>query len=114
LRHPELVPGRVTEAGVDAVGLLRRLLRELDAAALQVFVARLDVVRREEKPAGGAFGQQRLDLLARVLVEDGRAGTAMSVMATSGWPGTPTLSQRKFPISGTVTSSRSSIPSFSV
>jgi hypothetical protein len=44
----------------------------------------------------------------------GGPGTAMSVTATSGWPGTPTLSQRKLPISGTVTSSRSSRPSFSV
>ena len=43
----------------------------------------------------------------------GGPGIAMSVMATS-WPGTPTLSQRKSPSSGSVTSSRSSMPSFSV
>ena len=43
----------------------------------------------------------------------GAPGTAMSTIATS-WPGTPTESQRKFPISGTVTSSRTSKPSLSV
>jgi hypothetical protein len=30
-----VVAGRITEAGVDAVRLLGRLLRELDAAALE-------------------------------------------------------------------------------
>ena len=38
----------------------------------------------------------------------------MSTMATSGWPGGPTVSQRKLPISGTVTSLRTSKPTFSV
>jgi len=31
LRHPEVVSGHVAEAGVDAVRLLARPLRELDA-----------------------------------------------------------------------------------
>ena len=35
-------------------------------------------------------------------------------MATSGCPGGPTASQRKLPISGTVTSLRTSKPTFSV
>jgi hypothetical protein len=50
-----VVSRRVAEAGVDAVQLLRRLLQELDAAALQLLVAGLDVVRGEEEaaPAGG-------------------------------------------------------------
>jgi hypothetical protein len=41
----------------------------------------------------------------------GGPGMAINVIATF-WPGIPTLTQRKLPISGTVTSSRSSIPSF--
>src|SRR5712691_7664056 len=44
LRHAEVVARRVAEAGVDAVGLLRRLLRELDAAALELLIALPDVV----------------------------------------------------------------------
>ena len=44
----------------------------------------------------------------------GGPGTAIRVRATSGCPGTPTVSQRKFPSSGMVTSSRSSRPSLSV
>ena len=34
----------------------------------------LAVVGREEQPAGGALGHERLELLARLLVEHGRAG----------------------------------------
>src|SRR4051795_13429321 len=41
LRHAEVVARRVAETGVDAVRLLRRLLRELDAAALELLVAPL-------------------------------------------------------------------------
>ncbi len=44
LRDAQLVAGRVTEADVFPVGLLGRLTLELDAAALQLFVGRLNVV----------------------------------------------------------------------
>ena len=49
LHHPSRVAGRVAEAGVDAVRLLRRLLLELDAPVLELFVGALDVVGREEE-----------------------------------------------------------------
>jgi hypothetical protein len=39
---------------------------------------------------------------------------AIRVTATSSCPGAPTVSQRKFPNSGTVTSDRISIPTFFV
>src|SRR5262249_48202477 len=51
LDHAGVVAGRVTEAGVDAVRLLGRLLRELDAASLELLVRLPAVVRREEQPA---------------------------------------------------------------
>ena len=44
----------------------------------------------------------------------GGPGTGSSARATSSCPGRPTVSQRKPPISGTVTSARTSMPSFSV
>ena len=44
----------------------------------------------------------------------GAPGTAISTMAVSPPPGGATVSQRKLPISGMVTSSRTSKPSFSV
>src|SRR5690242_4365065 len=68
-----MVAGRVAKACVDPVRLLHRLLAELHALRLELLVALLDVVRREEEPAGGAFREQALDLGARVLVEHGRA-----------------------------------------
>jgi hypothetical protein len=39
---------------------------------------------------------------------------AISAIATSGWPAGPTVSQRKLPSSATVTSLRTSMPSFLV
>src|SRR5439155_7572386 len=65
-----VVARRVAEAGVDTVRLLRRLLRELDAAALQLLVALVRVLGREEETAGRALRQQGPDLLPRLLVED--------------------------------------------
>ena len=59
--------------GSGAVGLLRRLLLELDAAALELLVRRVDVVRHEEQAAGDALGDERLELCLRLRVEDGRA-----------------------------------------
>ena len=44
----------------------------------------------------------------------GAPGMAMSTMATSSWSGGPTVSQRKLPISATVTSSSTSKPTLSV
>ena len=44
----------------------------------------------------------------------GGPGMAISTIAMSGWPAGPTVSQRKLPISGSVTSERTSMPSFSV
>ena len=44
----------------------------------------------------------------------GGPGIAMSTMAMSSWSRGPTDSHRKLPISGTVTSSRTSKPTFSV
>jgi hypothetical protein len=44
----------------------------------------------------------------------GGPGTAISTISTSSWPGGPTVSQRKSPISAIVTSERSSMPTFSV
>src|SRR5207253_3240562 len=74
LDHPEVVAGRIAEAGVDAVRLLRRLLCELHSALLELLIRGAAVVRREEQAAGGALRHQRLDLVARLLVEHGRAG----------------------------------------
>ena len=42
----------------------------------------------------------------------GGPGMAMRTIAMSGCPAGPTVSQRKFPISGMVTSERTSMPSF--
>jgi hypothetical protein len=39
---------------------------------------------------------------------------AIRTMDISGWPEGPTVSQRKLPNSGMVTSERTSMPSFSV
>ena len=44
----------------------------------------------------------------------GGPGMAISTIPISGCPGGPTVSQRKSPISGTVTSTRTSIPSLRV
>jgi hypothetical protein len=44
----------------------------------------------------------------------GGPGMAIRVIAMSGCPAGPTVSQRKFPISGRVTSERTSIPTFCV
>ena len=44
----------------------------------------------------------------------GGPGMAISTIETSGCPAGPTVSQRKSPISGSVTSARTSMPSFSV
>src|SRR5262249_54486236 len=74
LRQPEAVPGRVAESRVDAVGLLGRLLAELDAAPLELLVGALAVVCREEEAPFGALREQAEDLLAGLLLEDGRAG----------------------------------------
>src|SRR5690349_4744634 len=74
LSHPEVVAGGIAEPRVDPVRLLGRLLRELDAAALQLLVARPAVVGREEEPAGRALREQLVDRCARLLVEDRRAG----------------------------------------
>ena len=100
----KLVPRRVAEPRVDAVGLLARLLRELDTACLQLLVAGLHVVGGEEEAARGALGQQAEDLLACLVVEHGRPGHGHERDRDVGCPGTPTLSQRKLPSSGTVTS----------
>jgi hypothetical protein len=44
----------------------------------------------------------------------GGPGMAISTIETSSCPAGPTVSQRKSPISGSVTSARTSMPSFSV
>ena len=44
----------------------------------------------------------------------GGPGIAIRTIATSSWPAGLTVSQRKSPISGRVTSERTSMPSFSV
>src|SRR5919198_625321 len=72
LRQAEVVPGDVAEAGVDAVRLLRRLLGEFDAAALQLFVGLLRVVGREEEATRRSLRQQILNLPAGFLLEHGR------------------------------------------
>ena len=71
---PHLVARRVAETDVDAVGLLLRLPLELDAAVLELFVARLHVVSREEEAARGSLRQHLLHLRLGVGVEHGRAG----------------------------------------
>ena len=83
LREPEVVAGRVAEAGVDAVRLLRRLLRELDAAALQLLVRPLAVVGREEEPAGGAPRDQVWSCRRVSSSKTGGPGMAISAIATS-------------------------------
>ena len=110
-RHAHLVARRIAETRVDAVRLLRRLLLELYPAALQLLIRPLDVVGGEEGPLATPLATSVLIASCVSASKTGGPGMAMSVIATSGWPGTPTLSQRKFPISGTVTSSRSSSPS---
>ena len=62
LHHPHRVAGRVAEAGVEAVGLLGRLLAELDALRLQLLVRAAAVVGGEEQAAGGALRDDRLEL----------------------------------------------------
>src|SRR5690349_2613591 len=74
LHHPELVAGRIAEARVDAVRLLGRLLRELDAAPRELLEAGAAILGREEEPARGALGEQVENLLPRLVVEDRRAG----------------------------------------
>ena len=44
----------------------------------------------------------------------GGPGIAIRTIETSSWPGGPTVSQRKSPSSGRVTSARTSIPTLSV
>ena len=44
----------------------------------------------------------------------GAPGIAIRTIATSSWPAGLTVSQRKLPISGIVTSARTSMPSLSV
>ena len=44
----------------------------------------------------------------------GSPGMAMSTIDMSSCPGGPTVSQRKSPISGSVTSARTSMPTFCV
>src|SRR5262249_21874943 len=74
LHHAELVAGGIAEAGVDAVGLLGRLLRELDAARRELVVAGAAVLGGEEEAARRALGEQVEDLAARLVVEDRCAG----------------------------------------
>ena len=91
-----LVSRRIAHPCVDAVRLLHRLLLELDAAALELLVRRPDVVGGEEEPACRALGHERLDWSRVSASKTGGPGTAIRVIATSGCPGTPTVSQRKF------------------
>src|SRR6478735_11810941 len=53
LRDPDVVAERVADAEVQAVVLLRDLLRDLDALGLQLVVRLLRVVRQEEDGAAG-------------------------------------------------------------
>ena len=112
LHQADGVARRVAEGGVDAVGALRGLLAELDAAALELLVAGPAVVGREEQAAGGALGHQSRSLALVSASKTGGPGGDMRARAMSGWPTGPTVSQRKPPSSGRVTSSRSSMPSF--
>src|SRR5215210_2460351 len=59
LRDADVVAERVAQAEVDAVGLVDRLLGELDAALREVGVGLARVVAAEEQvPAGRALGEQ--------------------------------------------------------
>ena len=73
LGEPHLIAREVPESRVDAVRLLGGLLRELDAAGLELLVGRLDIVGGEEEPACGALRHERLELLGRLGIEHGRA-----------------------------------------
>jgi hypothetical protein len=114
LHHADVVSGGIAECRVGAVRLLRRLLLEFDAPALELLVVACTSSVEKKRPLVAPLASN-VWIWSRVSSSNtGGPGTAMRVMATSGCPGTPTLSQRKLPSSGTVTSSRSSIPSFSV
>src|SRR5690242_914900 len=67
LDEAHVVAGRVAEARVDAVRLLRGLLAELDAARGELLVRAAAVVRREEQPARDALRRQPQEQLARLV-----------------------------------------------
>src|SRR6266511_175138 len=69
LHHSGLVARGVAEPRVDPVGLLVRLLLELDTTALELLVGGLDVVGGEEEAAGGTLRNERLELLTRFFVK---------------------------------------------
>src|SRR3954447_20330381 len=75
LRDAQVVAERVAQAEVDAVGLVDRLLGDLDALCLQLGVGLVGVVGPEEQVAsGGALRDQLAHLGGGLLAHRGRAG----------------------------------------
>src|ERR1700730_15892603 len=75
LGDADMVAERITEAEIDAVGLFRRLLCELDALGTKLVVCLVSVIcRKEEVPAGPALGQERADLVGCRRIHRGRPG----------------------------------------
>src|ERR1700730_3662689 len=63
LGQPKAVARRVTEAGVDAVGPLLRLLGEFDASRPELLIGGLAVVGGEKDGSREALGHQGAHLL---------------------------------------------------
>ena len=87
---------------------------ELDALAFQLLVGRLDVVGLEEEAAGGTLRHEVLRLGRRLGLDQGGPGIAIRTTAIPAGRPVQDREPAEVAISGTVTSSRSSIPSFSV
>src|SRR5690554_2804472 len=82
LHDPYVVPERVADAEVYAVGLLHGLLGHLHALALQLLVEPVGVVRDEtEREAGGALADQLAELAHGVGVHAGRGGLLQQDLA---------------------------------
>jgi retinol dehydrogenase-14 len=73
LRNAEVVAEGVAQAEVDAVGLVDRLLGDLDALLLELRVGLVRVVAAEEEVAAGrTLAEQFADLRRRLLAHRGR------------------------------------------
>jgi len=73
--------------------VLHRLLRELDAAALQLLVRALHVVRKEEQTRRRTLRDEREELLVSAGVEDGRPRLRPKLVVIEPTLRSPTVKQ---------------------